>query len=106
MVLSLIHISGSRVHLTNINVPKEIEEQERLIEEAKSKKNDAVKSQNFELAASFRDKEKELTTELDRMKQEWEERLKDNRQTVDAEEIANVVSMMSGIPVQRMARCV
>ena len=96
--------AGSRVHLTNINVPKEIEEQERLIEEAKSKKNDAVKSQNFELAASFRDKEKELTTELDRMKQEWEERLKDNRQTVDAEEIANVVSMMSGIPVQRMAQ--
>ena len=86
--------AGSRVHLTNINVPKEIEEQERLIEEA----------QNFELAASFRDKEKELTTELDRMKQEWEERLKDNRQTVDAEEIANVVSMMSGIPVQRMAQ--
>jgi ATP-dependent Clp protease ATP-binding subunit ClpC len=70
--------AGSRVHLTNINVPKEIEEQERLIEEAKSKKNDAVKSQNFELAASFRDKEKELTTELDRMKQEWEERLKDS----------------------------
>ena len=96
--------AGSRVHLTNISVPKEIEEQEKLIEEAKSKKNEAVKSQNFELAASFRDKEKELTVELDRMKQAWEEQLKDNRQTVDAEEIANVVSMMSGIPVQRMAQ--
>ena len=95
--------AGSRVHLTNISVPKEIEEQEKLIEEAK-KKNEAVKSQNFELAASFRDKEKELTVELDRMKQAWEEQLKDNRQTVDAEEIANVVSMMSGIPVQRMAQ--
>ena len=96
--------AGSRVHLTNITVPKEIEDQEKLIEEAKNKKNDAVKSQNFELAASFRDKEKELTTQLDVMKKEWEERLKDNRETVDAEEIANVVSMMSGIPVQRMAQ--
>ena len=96
--------AGSRVHLTNINVPKEIEEQEKLIEEAKSKKNEAVKSQNFELAASFRDKEKELSSQLDEMKKEWEANLKENRQTVDAEEIANVISMMSGIPVQRMAQ--
>ena len=96
--------AGSRVHLTNINVPKEIEEQEKLIEEAKSKKNEAVKSQNFELAASFRDKEKEFSLRLDEMKKEWEASLKENRQTVDAEEIANVISMMSGIPVQRMAQ--
>lgn len=96
--------SGSRVHLTNVSVPKEIEEQEQLIEEVKNRKNDAVKSQNFELAASFRDKEKELTTQLDEMKKEWEARLKDNRQTVDSEDIAHVVSMMSGIPVQRMAQ--
>lgn len=96
--------SGSRVHLVNVNVPKEIEEQERLIEEAKNKKNEAVKSQNFELAASYRDEEKELSTRLDVMKSEWEERLKDSRETVDAEEIANVVSMMSGVPVQRMAQ--
>ncbi|MCE9107965.1 ATP-dependent Clp protease ATP-binding subunit [Bacteroides pyogenes] len=96
--------AGSRVHLTNVNVPKEIEEQEKLIEETKIKKNEAVKSQNFELAASFRDKEKELLFQLDLMKKEWEDSLKDNRQTVDAEEIANVVSMMSGVPVQRMAQ--
>lgn len=96
--------SGSRVHLTNVSVPKEVEEQELLIEEAKNKKNEAVKSQNFELAASFRDKEKELLTRLDEMKRNWEARLKDNRQVVDAEDIANVVSMMSGIPVQRMAQ--
>ena len=57
-----------------------------------------------ELAASFRDKEKELAVQLDVMKKDWEERLKDNRETVDEEEIANVVSMMSGIPVQRMAQ--
>ena len=67
--------AGSRVHLTNVNVPKEIEEQEKLIEEAKSKKNEAVKSQNFELAASFRDKEKELSVQLDEMKKEWEANL-------------------------------
>ena len=95
--------AGSRVHLTNVSVPKEIEDQEKLIEEAKNNKNEAVKSQNFELAASFRDKEKELAVQLDVMKKDWEERLKDNRETVDEEEIANVVSMMSGIPVQRMA---
>ena len=67
-------------------------------------RNFPVKSQNFELAASFRDKEKELTLQLDEMKREWENSLKENRQTVDAEEIANVISMMSGIPVQRMAQ--
>lgn len=96
--------AGSRVHLTNISAPKEIEEQEKLIEEAKNKKNEAVKSQNFELAASFRDKEKELSFQLDTMKSEWEASLKENKQTVDEEEIANVISMMSGVPVQRMAQ--
>lgn len=96
--------AGSRVHLTNINVPKDIEEQERLIEEAREQKAEAVKSQNFELAASYRDREKELTDRLEEMKAEWEARVKDDRQTVGEEEIANVVSMMSGVPVQRMAQ--
>jgi ATP-dependent Clp protease ATP-binding subunit ClpC len=96
--------AGSRVHLTNVVVPKEIEEQEKLIEELKTKKNEAVKSQNFELAASFRDKEKSYAQQLDEMKKEWEAGLKENRQTVDADQIANVVSMMSGVPVQRMAQ--
>ena len=96
--------AGSRVHLTNINVPKEIEEQEKLIEEARTLKAEAVKSQNFELAASYRDREKECSARLDEMKAEWEARLKDDRQTVGEEEIANVVSMMSGVPVQRMAQ--
>lgn len=95
--------SGSRIHLTNVSVPKEMEDQEQLIEEAKNKKNAAVKSQNFELAASFRDQEKELSLRLDEMKKDWEERLKENRQTVDGEDIADVISMMSGVPVQRMA---
>lgn len=96
--------AGSRVHLTNVSVPKEIEEQEKFIEEAKVKKNEAVKLQNYELAASFRDKEKELSNQLETMKQEWEANLKTHRQTVDEEDIANVVSMMTGIPVQRMAQ--
>lgn len=96
--------AGSRVHLTNINVPKEIEEQEKLIEEALNLKAEAVKSQNFELAASYRDREKELSTRLEEMKSQWEARLKDDRQTVGEEEIANVISMMSGVPVQRMAQ--
>ena len=96
--------AGSRVHLTNINVPKEIEEQEKLIEEARSLKAEAVKSQNFELAASYRDREKELSVRLEEMKVEWEARLKDDRQTGGEEEIANVISMMSGVPVQRMAQ--
>lgn len=96
--------AGSRVHLTNINVPKEIEEQEKLIEEARSLKAEAVKSQNFELAASYRDREKELSARLEEMKADWENHLKDERQAVGEGEIANVVSMMSGVPVQRMAQ--
>lgn len=96
--------AGSRVHLTNINVPKEIEEQEKLVEEARGMKAEAVKSQNFELAASCRDKEKGLSSRLEEMKAEWEARLKENRETVGEEEIANVISMMSGVPVQRMAQ--
>lgn len=96
--------AGSRIHLTNIIVPKEIEEQEKLIETVRQQKADAVKSQNFELAASYRDHEKEYSSKLDEMKEEWEARLKDDRQIVGEEEIANVVSMISGVPVQRMAQ--
>ena len=96
--------AGSRVHLTNITAPKEIEEQEKVIDEMKSLKNEAVRLQNFELAASYRDKEKEYTNQLDTLKEEWEKSLKENRETVDDEQIAEVVSMMSGVPVQRMAQ--
>ena len=102
--IDAIDESGSRIHLTNVNVPKEIEEQEKFIEEAKAKKNEAVKLQNYELEARFRDKEKQLSNQLEMMKQEWEASLKDHRQTVDAEDVANVISMMTGIPVQRMAQ--
>lgn len=96
--------AGSRVHLKNITVPKEIEQQEQMIDEARTHKNEAVRLQDFELAASFRDREKSLMSELEDMKQRWEESLKENRETVDKEQIADVVSMISGIPVQRMAQ--
>ncbi|EJX07667.1 negative regulator of genetic competence ClpC/MecB, partial [gut metagenome] len=96
--------AGSRMHLKNINVPKEIEDQEILIEEVCRKKHAAVKCQNYELAASYREKEKELSAQLEVMKKDWEADLNRNRQIVGEEDMANVISMMSGVPVQRMAQ--
>ena len=96
--------AGSRIHLTHISVPQEIEEQERLIEEVQQHKNEAIRLQNFELAASFRDRENQYTEQLERLKNEWKEKLKDNRETVDAPQIEEVVAMISGVPVQRMAQ--
>ena len=95
--------AGSRVHLTNISAPKEIEEQEKLIAEMRANKNETVRLQNFELAASFRDREKPCMEQRGGMKNGWEENVKENRETGDAEQIADVVSMISGVPVQRMA---
>lgn len=102
--IDVVDEAGARTHILNINVPKEIEEQEVLIEQAKKLKNESVRSQNYELAASYRDHEKNLSEELNQMKLEWENSLKENRQVVTEEDIANVVSMMSGIPVQKMAQ--
>ncbi len=96
--------AGSRVHLTNISVPKEIEEQEQEIDRLKQLRMSAVKAQNYELAANYRDKEKSMQLQLDEMKRIWEESLKDDREVVDEGQIADVVSMMSGVPVQRMAQ--
>lgn len=96
--------AGSRVHISNIDVPKFIEEKEQKIKELKQLKNDAVKMQNFELAAGYRDKEAAMETELEQEKREWEENLKEQRETVDEAQIENVVSMMSGVPVQKVAQ--
>ncbi|WP_300728326.1 ATP-dependent Clp protease ATP-binding subunit [uncultured Bacteroides sp.] len=96
--------AGSRVHLTNISAPKEIEDKESEIDEARKHKSEAVRLQDFELAASFRDQEKTLLDELEIMKRQWEESMKEKRQMVDDAQIADVVSMISGIPVQRMAQ--
>ncbi|MBQ8736599.1 MAG: ATP-dependent Clp protease ATP-binding subunit [Bacteroidaceae bacterium] len=102
--IDVLDEAGSKVHINNISVPKEIEEKEKLIAETIRNKEKAVKNQNYELAANFRDRTKRLTAELEEMKAEWEAKLVDNRQTVDDEKVADTVSMMTGIPVQRMAK--
>ena len=93
---------GARVHLKNINVPENILELEKKIEEIKLEKNKVVKSQRFEEAAALRDREKRLGEELERAKAEWEEESKHKRYPINEEAIAEVVSMMTGIPVMRM----
>lgn len=95
---------GARVHLRNINVPDEILELEKKIEDIKQEKNKVVKSQRFEEAASLRDTEKRLGEELDKAKAQWEEESKHKRYPIDEEAIAEVVSMMTGIPVKRMVQ--
>ena len=96
--------AGSRVHITNITVPERIIKLEERIEEARAEKIQAVKSQNFELAASFRDKEKNLLALLDKEKEVWEKELENHREIVGEEQVADIVAMMSGIPVQRIAQ--
>ena len=96
--------AGSRVHISNIVVPDTILSLENKIEDIKENKVKAVKAQNFELAASFRDKEKVMMDDLDATKRKWEEELQQHRQVVDEEKIAEVVAMMTGIPVQRVAQ--
>ncbi|MBR5841854.1 MAG: ATP-dependent Clp protease ATP-binding subunit [Bacteroidaceae bacterium] len=102
--IDVLDEAGSRVHLTNIQVPQEIEQQEALIADAHNQKNLAVKNQDYELAADYRDRERRLENELAEMKRNWEAGLKEHRETVDEAKIAEVVSMISGIPVQRMAQ--
>ena len=92
--------AGSRVHISNITVPKSIEELEAKIEDTKTEKLAAVKSQNFELAASFRDKERQYLLQLEAAKAKWEQELQEHRETVDEDKVAEVVAMMSGVPVQ------
>jgi ATP-dependent Clp protease ATP-binding subunit ClpC len=96
--------AGSRTHISNIVVPKAIEEFEAQIEEIKQQKIQAVKSQNFELAANYRDAERDLILKLEASHAKWEEELQENRQIVDGDRVAEVVAMMSGVPVQRIAK--
>ena len=93
---------GARVHLKNINVPLDIVDLEKQIEEVKNEKNRVVKSQRFEEAASLRDTEKKLGEALEKAKTTWEEESKNKRFPINEENIAEVVSMMTGIPVKRM----
>ena len=96
--------AGSRVHIANIHVPQVIEELERSVEEIKNKKKEAVKQQNFEVAAAFRDKERQLLAQLEQEKDNWQKELKENRVVVDEESVAEVVAMMTGVPVKRIAK--
>jgi len=96
--------AGSRVHISNIVVPDQIVDLEQDIEKTKQDKIQAVKNQNFEKAASYRDKEKELLDSLDSEKKKWEKELSMNRETVDEDKVAEVVAMMTGVPVQRIAQ--
>ena len=96
--------AGSRVHISNINVPDRIVKLEEKIEKTKEDKISAVKSQNFELAANYRDKEKNLLNQLEQEKEKWEKELINHRETVDEHKVAEVVAMMSGVPVQRIAQ--
>ncbi|GAB6009497.1 ATP-dependent Clp protease ClpC [Bacteroidia bacterium] len=94
--------SGSRMHIANIQVPKEIEDIEAELNSVIEQKGEAVKAQKYELAASFRDTQRQLMAKLENAEAEWKASLKEKPETVDAEMVAAVVSMMSGIPVQRI----
>jgi len=96
--------AGSRVHISNIKVPKDIVTFEHDLEEIKKSKVESVKSQNFELAASFRDKEKDLLRKIDEANKNWQTALTQNRELVTEENVAEVVAMMTGVPVQRIAQ--
>ena len=95
---------GSRVHITNINVPKEIIDIEAQIEALKEKKNEVIKSQQYEEAAKLRDDERKLQDQLEAEKRKWEDESKIHRVAVSEEDVAEVVSMMCGIPVTRVAQ--
>lgn len=95
--------AGSRVHITNINVPKEIIDIEQKIEDIKEEKAKVIQSQKYEEAAKLRDTERQLSEELHKAKTKWEEESKLHRETVSAENVEEVVSMMTGIPVSRIA---
>ena len=94
--------SGSRMHIANIQVPKEIEDLEAELNKVIEQKGEAVKAQKYELAASFRDTQRQLVAKLETAEAEWKASLKEKPETVDGEMVAAVVSMMSGIPVQRI----
>ncbi len=96
--------AGSRVHITNIHVPKKILEIEKKLEEVRAEKNTVVKKQKYEEAAKLRDDEKTLEKELATAQEIWEKESKLHRETVDEENVAEVVSMMTGVPVNRIAQ--
>ncbi|MCU0429305.1 MAG: ATP-dependent Clp protease ATP-binding subunit [Cytophagaceae bacterium] len=102
--IDVLDEAGARVHLNNIHVPQEIVKLEEQIEAVKKEKNRVVKSQKYEEAAALRDKEKKLIEQLDNAKLRWEEETKKKRYDVHEENVAEVIAMMTGIPVSRVAQ--
>ncbi|HTY58807.1 MAG TPA: ATP-dependent Clp protease ATP-binding subunit [Bacteroidota bacterium] len=102
--IDVLDESGSRVHLANIHVPKEIVDLEGEVEKIKQSKNQVVKNQNFEEAARLRDLEKKFLSDLDIAKREWELKAQDTVHDVNEEHMADVVAMMTGIPVNKIAQ--
>ena len=96
--------AGSRVHITNIKVPKSVIELEKRLEEIKQEKIDVVKRQRYEEAAQLRDTEKQVQTQLEEAKKQWEEEVSAHKETVSEDNVAEVVAMMTGVPVQRIAQ--
>ena len=95
---------GSRVHITNINVPQEILEIEQKVEELKDQKAEVIRSQQYEKAAELRDSERKLQEQLEEAKKKWEDESKNNKVVVSEEDVAHVVSMMCGIPVTKVSQ--
>ncbi len=96
--------AGSRVHITSIKVPQEVMDLEKQLDEIREEKITVVKKQRYEEAARLRDDEKRIETELEKAQKRWEDDVKQNRETVTEDKVAEVVSMMTGIPVQRIAQ--
>ena len=102
--IDVLDEAGARVHINNIHVPEDIVELEDSIEDIKKEKNRVVKSQKYEEAAQLRDKEKKLIDQLDNAKAKWEEESKSRRYTVDEDNVAEVIAMMTGVPTKRVAQ--
>ncbi|MCG8474663.1 MAG: ATP-dependent Clp protease ATP-binding subunit [Cytophagales bacterium] len=102
--IDVLDEAGARVHINNIHVPEGIVKLEKAIEEVKTEKNRVVKSQKYEEAAQLRDKEKKLIEQLNKAKAEWEEETRMRRFDVNEENVAEVVAMMTGVPVKRIAQ--
>ncbi len=96
--------AGARARISNISIPKVIEEMEEQLKVVEQMKNDAVKAQKYELAASYRDKQRQLLLSLEAEEQKWQQEIKEKPEIVDEEKIAEVVAMISGVPVQRIAQ--
>ncbi len=96
--------AGARVHISNIVIPETIEHLEAELKEVEKQKTDAVKAQKYELAASYRDKQRQLLLALEAEEERWQKEIKEKPEIVDEEKIAEVVAMISGVPVQRIAQ--